>query len=148
MNVNYRNDHKNSYCYVIVWRRSTMKYGIWLFTGEHGGYGWLSAIGDWIKAITSLSDNNFPPSLPPTQVDMQHQQKSSLGMSSLAHPHEGIILGWGCYDSIVSARITAHRQHLGGRRQTHYSRPVALTGLESSRRTLSRRTITRRIVMD
>jgi len=29
-------------------RRNTMKYGIWLFTGEYGGYGWLSMIGDWI----------------------------------------------------------------------------------------------------
>jgi len=48
VNVNFGNDHKNSYCYVIVWRRSTMKYGIWLFIGEYGGYGWLSTIGDWI----------------------------------------------------------------------------------------------------
>jgi len=53
MNVNYRNDHKNSYCYVIVWRRSTMKYGIWLFTGEYGGYGRLSKIGDWISSFIS-----------------------------------------------------------------------------------------------
>jgi len=45
-------------------------------------------------------------------------------------------------DFIVSACITANRQnlqHLGGRRQAQYSRPVALTGLESSRKTLSRR---------
>jgi len=54
MNVNYLNDYKNFYCYVIVWGRSTMNYRIgyfWLFTGEYGGYGWLSTIGDWIKTV-------------------------------------------------------------------------------------------------
>jgi len=28
-----------------------MKYGIWLFTGEYGGYGWLSTIGDRINNV-------------------------------------------------------------------------------------------------
>jgi len=31
-----------------------MKYGIWLFTGKYGGYGWLSTIGDWIKQFYTI----------------------------------------------------------------------------------------------
>jgi len=68
---------------------------------------------------------------------------SDFLLACMSHSHVRESFTCNCVtDFIVSARITANRQHLqnrGSRWKAQYSRPLALTGLESSRRTLSRR---------